>query len=640
MADQILQFIITAQNNAKQAFREAESQLSGLQNVAKKMSSGWQDTVNASKEVAIGLTVAGTAAGAFGMSAIKAAASIETQKIGFKNLLGSMEAADEAIKMIQKDAASTPFEFAGLVEANKALTMVTGDAKKSEQALMDVGKALAAAGKGQAELDRIIINLQQIGNVGKVSEMDIRQFGFAGVNILQLLADYYGTTKEAAGEMLKDSKDAFGDLTAAFYKAGNEGGKFADAFANAGGSANQMASNLSDSWNIFLSGEGEKLLVWYKKTLELMSDFIQNKLPEIIKKIEDLTKWFSENKTAIAILAGVITALLVPSFISAAAAIGKVIFALTVGNPWGLIIGGIVALALAIYLNWDAIKAKTLEIWGAISAYLGEVWNGITTTTQNIWNGIKDFFSGVWEGIQEVFKFGVALAVGLVIEYFNLFGIDIVATWQTIVASLQFAWTVIQAAFSSALNFIQGIWTTVWTTVSGFLAPIWEGIKTVIGTAWQWISDKFNEVSKPISDAWAEMWNGMGDLVTTVWDGVRNAFKSSINFIIDGINTVIRALNSVASKGGSALGMKTISIPTIPRLASGGIVTSPTLAMIGEAGPEAVLPLSSAFGGGMGGYGTFAPVINIMGGYYLDRDAADEIGEKIIQKLKQTMKIG
>ena len=33
-------------------------------------------------------------------------------------------------------------------------------------------------------------------------------------------------------------------------------------------------------------------------------------------------------------------------------------------------------------------------------------------------------------------------------------------------------------------------------------------------------------------------------------------------------------------------------IPTIPRLAAGGIVTDPTLALIGEAGPEAVIPLN------------------------------------------------
>jgi len=602
------------------------------------MKKSWGNAVDASKDVAAGFAVTGAAAGAFGLTALKAAADIETQKIGFQTLLGSVEKADEAIKMIQKDAASTPFEFKGLIDANKALTLVTKNAQKSEQILLDVGKALAAAGKGQAELDRIIMNLQQIGNTGRITEKDIWQFGYAGVNILELLADYYGTTKEAAGEMVKESKNGFDDLAGAFAKAGAEGGRYANAYANATGTVNQLWSNLMDTWNTILANEGAKLLDWAKQFIALAIDIIQNQLPEWIKKMEELGNWFERNKNAIAILAGVITAVLIPALVAGAAAIGKIFLALTVGNPWGLAIGAIVALATAIYLNWDTIKAKTIEIWNAITDFVSGVWNEIVSTAQSIWGGIKDFFGGVWEGIKEVFKFGAALAVGLVIEYFNLFGIDIVATMQTIISALQVAWTTIQAAFSSALTIVQNVWNTVWTAISGFISPIWEGIKTVVGDAWQWISDKFNEFVKPITDVWTSMWNALSAVFQSVWEGIKNSFKTAINFIINGINSIVNALNSITRAGSKALGMSVISLPTIPMLAEGGIVNRPTLAMIGEAGPEAVVPLSNAYGGNMSGM-VFAPVININGGYYLDRNAADEIGDKIMEKLKKTMKL-
>lgn len=54
------------------------------------------------------------------------------------------------------------------------------------------------------------------------------------------------------------------------------------------------------------------------------------------------------------------------------------------------------------------------------------------------------------------------------------------------------------------------------------------------------------------------------------------------------------------------LGGKGFEVPNIPLLAAGGIVTSPTLAMIGEAGPEAVIPLDrlGAMGGGSNIYVT------------------------------------
>jgi hypothetical protein len=58
------------------------------------------------------------------------------------------------------------------------------------------------------------------------------------------------------------------------------------------------------------------------------------------------------------------------------------------------------------------------------------------------------------------------------------------------------------------------------------------------------------------------------------------------------------------------LGGKGFDVPDIPLLANGGIVTSPTLAMVGEAGPEAVIPLDRLGAMGAGGNVT----INVNGG--------------------------
>ena len=60
------------------------------------------------------------------------------------------------------------------------------------------------------------------------------------------------------------------------------------------------------------------------------------------------------------------------------------------------------------------------------------------------------------------------------------------------------------------------------------------------------------------------------------------------------------------------IGGKGFDVPDIPMLAQGGIVTSPTLAMIGEAGPEAVIPLNRAGGMGIGGGANIT--VNVNGG--------------------------
>jgi len=180
---------------------------------------------------------------------LSAAGEIESAQMGFKTLLNSVDDADAAIRMIQKDALETPFDAAGLIKYNQQLTSVTKNAVQSEGILLNVGKALSAAGKSTDELGNVILNLQQIGNTGKITEMDIRQFGAAGINVLEVLADYYGTTKDKASEMVKDSKNAFTDLEKAFEKAGTGSGKFANAFKDQAGTYQTAISNLKDTWS-------------------------------------------------------------------------------------------------------------------------------------------------------------------------------------------------------------------------------------------------------------------------------------------------------------------------------------------------------------------------------------------------------
>lgn len=78
----------------------------------------------------------------------------------------------------------------------------------------------------------------------------------------------------------------------------------------------------------------------------------------------------------------------------------------------------------------------------------------------------------------------------------------------------------------------------------------------------------------------------------------RNAFNGMVNGMIKGINSLIRGLNKLKFDipdwipviGGKEF---SFNIPEIPLLARGGVVDQPTLAMIGEAGKEAVIPLEN-----------------------------------------------
>lgn len=139
-------------------------------------------------------------------------------------------------------------------------------------------------------------------------------------------------------------------------------------------------------------------------------------------------------------------------------------------------------------------------------------------------------------------------------------------------------------------------------TLVGTIGAITAGIKAY---------NAVMKIAKVVQLAWnlAMSANPIGLVITaigllvaafvTLWnkcEGFRNFFKGMINSLIGGVNVLVKGLNKISFDvpdwvpeiGGKKLGF---NIPLIPKLAEGGVVDKATLAMIGEAGKEAVMPL-------------------------------------------------
>ena len=113
--------------------------------------------------------------------------------------------------------------------------------------------------------------------------------------------------------------------------------------------------------------------------------------------------------------------------------------------------------------------------------------------------------------------------------------------------------------------------------------------------------------------------------LTTYFTGLYNVFKTLFNGIATIWNNTVGKLSFKIPSWVPGLGGFGFDVPDIPYLAEGGIVTGPTLAMIGERGPEAVIPLSGR-GGGMGNY-----TINITGGL----SSSADIGKAVVNAIRQ-----
>ena len=112
--------------------------------------------------------------------------------------------------------------------------------------------------------------------------------------------------------------------------------------------------------------------------------------------------------------------------------------------------------------------------------------------------------------------------------------------------------------------------------------------------------------------------------LTTYFTGVYNIFKTLFNGIATLWNNTVGKLSFKIPSWVPGLGGFGFAVPNIPYLAEGGIVNSATLAVIGEKGPEAVIPLSGR-NSGMGNY-----TINITGGL----GSSAEIGTAVVNAIR------
>lgn len=216
----------------------------------------------------------------------------------------------------------------------------------------------------------------------------------------------------------------------------------------------------------------------------------------------------------------------------AAAGFGGAIALLS--GPIGWIIAGVTALIgvfVALWTTNEGFRDKMVEIWNVI------------------WENIQ----GILSQLVEIFQ----ITFNTLLAFWNTWGADIIASCTVVFETLF-------GIFNGFVEFIRGFLEVIIGLMTGDFKRVWVG---------------FGEMFKGILDAMIAM------------------VKGFVNSVIGLFNGMISALNGLKFKvpdwvpgiGGNDFGLK---IPKIPMLSTGGIVTKPTLSMIGEKGPEAIVPLS------------------------------------------------
>lgn len=229
---------LKAANNGMDGFASSTDKASG-KSLASAITQG---TVMANVFSKLG-SAALSAAEGFISSGIEYNAQIEKYTIGFTNMLGSAEAAQQVMSQIQEDAAKTPFDVESLTKANQYLISAGENASYARSTIMALGDAVSATGGGNDELNRMSQNLQQIANTGKATTADIKQFAYAGIDVYGILADYTGKSTAEVQNMTI----SYDLLTQALQAASEEGGRYYNSMDTQSQTMNGRVSTLKDN---------------------------------------------------------------------------------------------------------------------------------------------------------------------------------------------------------------------------------------------------------------------------------------------------------------------------------------------------------------------------------------------------------
>ena len=273
----------------------------------------------------------------------------------------------------------------------------------------------------------------------------------------------------------------------------------------------------------------------------------------------------------------------------------------------GLIVGAIAMLVLGIkdvVENGYSMEAVIMIAVGAITLLIGVIWamnaallaNPITWIVVAImalvaafvilWNeceGFRNFWIMIWDAIKVAFN--------AVVEWLK-------KACKSIAQFFVDAWEAIKKAWSAVGEWFKKVWNGIKNTFSS----VGSWFSNIFQKAWSGIKNAFSSVGSFFSGIWENIKRIFSKAGTAIADGVGGAFKNGLNWILEKaigiINGFISAINLAIGVINAIPGVSITKLNKldVPQLATGGVVSSATLAVIGERGKEAVLPLENNTG--------------------------------------------
>jgi len=328
------------------AIKGSEKKLLDFDKTAKKIS---ENLTRAGRKMTLFVTAPIVAAG---VASLKFAADLEKQAIAFETLLGSADRATRLFDEIKEFSATTPFQLPDLVEGSKRLLAFGTEAEDVVETMTNLGNA--AMGDTQ-KLGSLVDAFGKVQARGKASMRELNMFMYAGVPIIEELAQNLDVTKGEIFKMSEQGKISFTDVNRALETLTTGSGKMAGMIEKQSQSLSGLMSTLKDNISL-LSAEVVQVIIpmikeWTEKTIKLLQGWrgMDDRTKLLILKIAGLAAALGPAMIALAKMITVVRVL------------RSVIVSLNatmLATPWGL--AAVAAAGLTVVI-WKLTEASREE---------------------------------------------------------------------------------------------------------------------------------------------------------------------------------------------------------------------------------------------------------------------------------------
>lgn len=581
----------------------------------------------------------------FTKSMIEASASVNALDSMFEQTFKGEQA--QALELISKQAQEQGIHVDRLKGTWASFYgTFRGNGADANESLQLTSRYMELAGDASAYYD---LTLEDVVSRLKSITMGNFEAGDAiGININATKLNAIATEK--LGKKWQDLNDTqkeflLIDVAEGIYEnsgAMGQGSREADNWAN-------VVANLQTVWEILLGTIGQPVLKTAVGIVQNLTSKLEALVPVVQNAgqyVQQLKDWFKEHETAISIVTaslGILTAGIIAFNVwlkagaistgiwNSVLAVGKGVVtafrvAMTFLNStigiWTVAIMGAVTVGILLYKNWDNVKAHLTKCWEAIKSSAVQVWNGIKDFLQTCWEGIRNVFITIWGRIKnhnETLLNSITICVETV---WNQIKLIIETTLNIIKTIIQTGWNTIKGVINVVLSLLKGDISGAWEGIEGIINGVVNGIKSLVQIGFNYVRNTVLNIS-----------GGIKNLVSNIWNGIKNTITNSIEDAKNGVKSAIEKMKSFFNFSWSlpkiklphlsvsgSFSLNPLSVPKfgIDWYATGGIFTGPSVVGIGEAGDEAVLPLSNK--------GRMKPFAKAVAGFMPDGAGSDSEG--------------